>query len=158
MTVRVLTAVFALLAISASEHAASEGVLVSFKLDPHLTSGMFMGERWVSPQVFHSTMQPGRRASVIIRAIATGPQGKTPEQAPQWEVANTDHVTISRAGSDTVNLTVKGVGESTVAVSIGDEATILIATSIYDEKSATTKVTITQVKQARNVEPRPQIQ
>jgi hypothetical protein len=38
-------------------------IAVVFKLDPRLTAGLYMGDRWVSPPTY-STVHPGKQATL----------------------------------------------------------------------------------------------
>jgi hypothetical protein len=46
---------------------ALTGIAISFKMDPRITRGMYMGDRWISPPTFTSTFQEGKETIVEAR-------------------------------------------------------------------------------------------
>lgn len=94
---------------------ASAGIEFSFKLDPRLTRGMYMGDRWVSPPVFTS-VQEGKEATVEARANVVGSPGKPMEVSPEWTPEDPGMVTVTPAQGDEVRITVKREGQSRLKV------------------------------------------
>lgn len=94
-----------LLALASSMAAAAGGERIAFKLDPRLTSGLYMGERWVSPNTYTQLSDGGGRLAVAARS-------STPVQ---WQATDAGVVTISPATGSEVILTVNHAGATTVA-------------------------------------------
>ena len=127
--------------------AAPPGVVaikVFYKLDRHLTAGIHMGERWVSPETFHSTLQVGRQATVEIRAVGLTAQRQPVDIVPLWLSADTDRVTVSQATGANVTLHVQDAGETILQVALLGVSNELTVVSKYNEKADNTKVEITQ--------------
>jgi hypothetical protein len=89
---------------------------VSFKLDPRITSGLYMGERWVSPPKY-SGVQEGT-FSVDARAQVLDAKGQSVDVNPEWMVADTMMVTVSPGRGKQVTITVHRAGESIVRVTV----------------------------------------
>jgi len=88
---------------------------ISFKLDPRLTQGLHMGERWVSPPTYVST---GRGSLLTVAARASGVDAKgQPFKSPTWSPAQPDMVAVSPEQGAQVEITVLRPGESTLTVS-----------------------------------------
>lgn len=90
---------------------------VSFKLDPRLTQGLHMGERWVSPAT-HVATGRGSLVTVAARASGVDAQGR-PFKSPTWSPAQPDMVAVSPEQGAQVEITVLRPGESTLTVSGG---------------------------------------
>jgi hypothetical protein len=102
---------------------------VSFKLDPVLTGGAYMGERWVSPPVFQAAAQEGSTFRVEARAEVAG----DPNAAFTWTPSDPDAVSASPAGGGRVELAVSRPGRSTLTVAAGAEATTLTIDAIHED-------------------------
>ena len=88
---------------------------VSFKLDPRLTQGLQMGERWVSPPSYVST-QKGSLFTVQARAAGIDREGRSFKN-PTWSPAEPDMVAVSREQGRQVEITVLRPGQSRLVVS-----------------------------------------
>lgn len=130
-----LTALISVLLFGGIETATSGNIKVSFKLDPSLTRGMYMGDRWVSPPTFVASQQ-GK--TCIIEARVEGlDKGVTPTWTPS--VPNMVRVvpvqgqqvtiTVLRAGQSSLNMTSQGVSKtlSIKAVYEGEEIEVEIS-------------------------------
>jgi hypothetical protein len=95
--------------------AAAAGIQLSFKLDPRLTRGLYMGERWVSPPTY-SIAQEGPSVTVDARAQVLDAQGLPTNIGPEWTPADPGMVTVSPARGNQVTITVQRVGESSLTV------------------------------------------
>jgi hypothetical protein len=96
-------------------------VRVSFKLDPVLTGGLYMGERWVSPPVFQAAAQTGSTFRVEARAEVVGGSA-----APfTWAPSDPDAVAVSPQGGRHVEILVSRPGRSAHSVSAGADSTSL---------------------------------
>jgi hypothetical protein len=97
-------------------------VRVSFKLDPRLTDGVYMGERWVSPATFHAATQTGSAFSNEARVEHAA--GGSPASAT-WTASDPAAVGIAPASGRQVQITVFRPGRSTLTVTVGEDAAIL---------------------------------
>jgi hypothetical protein len=96
-------------------------VRVSFKLDPALTAGVYLGERWVSPPVFQALPQGGDAFHVEARAEAPGLSG-----APvTWTASDAGAVAVAPADSPQVKITISRPGRVALTVRVGAESTTL---------------------------------
>lgn len=97
-------------------------VKVAFKVDPRLTGGMHLGERWVSPPKFTTThsRDGGKTVTVEVRARAVDAEGRSVGGAtPTWWAADPDVVAVSSGEGDRVELSVKRAGTTDLAVTAG---------------------------------------
>jgi hypothetical protein len=78
---------------------ALTGIAVSFKQDPRLTKGLYMGERWVSPPV-HGVDAKGNKMKI----------------APTWTPSDSEMVTVTPGEGSDVKIAVKRAGKSTLKV------------------------------------------
>jgi hypothetical protein len=95
--------------------APRAGITVAFKLDPRLTQGLYMGERWVSPPTF---MGAGDAHSVTVEARAEGrdARGRRMRIAPRWTPADPHLVTVIPREGNEARITVHGPGQSSLEV------------------------------------------
>jgi FKBP-type peptidyl-prolyl cis-trans isomerase len=92
---------------------------ISFKLDPRLTQGLYLGERWVSPPTYSSA---GTSQSVTINARAHGRDatGKTVTIRPKWIATDPEMVTVTPDEGNAVSIMVRRVGQSSLRVTSQD--------------------------------------
>ncbi|MBI4776481.1 MAG: hypothetical protein HY788_20280 [Deltaproteobacteria bacterium] len=102
--------------IAPPDAAAITDVKVSFKLDPRLTRGQYMGDRWLSPPTFTSTLQAGTKITVEARAHGLDALGRGILIDSEWIPSDPEMVSISPGQGKTVKLTVKRAGESRLKV------------------------------------------
>jgi hypothetical protein len=99
--------------------AEARAIEVSFMLDPRLTKGLYMGERWIASATYSSTTAAGGEAiSVEARARPAG--GAAGERSFTWTASNPEIVQVSPREHGAVMLTVRPAGASTVTVSDGE--------------------------------------
>ena len=91
------------LAVVASTQAIAGEPKIAFKLDPRVTGGLYMGDRWVVASKF-TQVQDGSRLTVA----AKGPQGAS------WVAADPSMVTVTPVTDREVRLTINRVGETTM--------------------------------------------
>ena len=91
------------LAVVASTQAVAEEPKIAFKLDPRVTGGLYMGDRWVAASKFIQ-VQDGARLIVA----AKGPQGAS------WVAADSSMVTVTPVTDREVRLTINRAGETTM--------------------------------------------
>lgn len=105
--------------IHASEAAARPAALpladieVSFQLDPRLTRGLYMGERWVSPPTY---VGAAGQDTVKARAEGFDARGKPVGTSPEWIPADPEMVAVSPGKGKEVRITVRRAGQSTLNV------------------------------------------
>jgi hypothetical protein len=90
-------------------------IRVAFKLDPRLTTGLYMGERWVSPPT-HSAFQVGTSVTVDARASGVDAKGKPARISARWTTADPRMVTFTRGEGNDVKITIQRAGESVIDV------------------------------------------
>ena len=92
---------------------ALAGFAVSFKVDPRLTKGMYMGGRWVSPPTY-----VGTNGQDTVQAKVTGidAKGVTLPVQPKWIPADPERVTVTPSEGDAVTITVKRAGQTSLTV------------------------------------------
>jgi len=88
---------------------------ISFKLDPRITQGIYMGDRWVSPPTY-SAVGEEKELTVEARAQAFDARRRPTEISPQWIPADPAMVTVSPDHGRQVKITVRRAGESKLKV------------------------------------------
>jgi hypothetical protein len=91
-------------------------IKVSFKLDPRLTRSIYMGDRWVSPPTYTSTLQQGKELTVEARAQGFDTRGRPLAISPRWLPADPEMVTVWPVQGREVRITVLRAGESRLKV------------------------------------------
>lgn len=120
---------------TADQARASANFRLSFKLDPSLTRGMYMGDRWVSPPTY-TTSQPGK-TSTIEAKIESLDKGISPTWTPSDpkmvkvtpQQGQKVTITVLRAGQSSLKVTSQGVSKtlSIKAAYEGDEIEVEIS-------------------------------
>lgn len=90
-------------------------IQISLKLDPRLTRGLHMGDRWVSPPTY---TRVGEKAGCIVPIKVQGvdTQGKPVAITPEWRVNDAGMATVSTAAGNSVNLAAQHAGQTSVEV------------------------------------------
>ena len=114
------------------------GIKVSFKMDPRITRGMYMGDRWVSPPT-HIGVQAGKEITVEARVEGLDAVGKPACANPAWTPEDPDMVRVSPDRGRQVRITVLRTGESALSVTCGKASRKLVV-------KATTKENAIQVE------------
>jgi hypothetical protein len=94
------------------------GIDVSLKVDPRITRGLYMGDRWVAPTRYSRT-QDGKKLVVEARAFGLDQRRALLRIDARWASADPRIVTVSPAKGGEVTLTVHRAGQTTVTVSHG---------------------------------------
>ena len=104
-------------------------IQVLFKLDPRITKGMYMGDRWVSPATF--TLM-GDEQKCIISAQATGLDAQKKEVAisPTWKPGKASMVQLSSVQGNKVEITVLQEGQTDLTVAYGKVSKKLTVKSV----------------------------
>jgi hypothetical protein len=92
-----------------------KSITVSFKLDPKITKGLYMGDRWASPPT-HTQVQEGKTCIVEARAQGVAAKGKPVKIKPKWIPADPKMVTVSPGEGSDVKITVQRDGQSKLMV------------------------------------------
>ncbi len=110
-------------AVAEQSRAASISVIkISFKLDPRLTKGVYMGERWVSPPEYIRVQEAGKELKVEARAYGVDKTGKHSLISPEWKPANTSVLRVSPTQGQSVEIIVLREGQSKLKVIFGDDS------------------------------------
>lgn len=122
-------------------------IKVYLKLDPHLTRGVNMGDRWVSPPSFATTRQPGKRGMVEVRAVGLDDRGQLLNRRlePEWLAADAAMVNVSPTRGNSVTISMQSPGESTLRVTYGEVSETLTLQAVYDEQNDLTQLVIARV-------------
>jgi hypothetical protein len=89
---------------------------LSFKVDPRLTRGLYLGDRWASPPTFF-IHQPLEGATVEARAQCKDLYGRALEVHPRWVPEDPELVTVTPAQGREVKIGVRRPGEARLRVS-----------------------------------------
>jgi len=98
---------------------ALAGISVYFKLDPRLTQGLYMGDRWVSPPTY-SRVGEGTTVTVDASARGIDGRGRSVEFRPEWRAGNPAMVTVTPSQGNEVQITVLRPGRSNLLVTFQD--------------------------------------
>ena len=98
--------------------ASLPAIKVSFKLDPRITRGMYMGDRWVSPPTF-TGVQAGKETTVDARVEGIDTGGKLAAASPVWTPEDPDMMRVLPSQGRQVRITVRRAGESALTVTWG---------------------------------------
>jgi hypothetical protein len=104
--------------------AATSGLVVSFMLDPRLTTSVYMGERWVTPETF-TLVHEGEVVPVHARAHLADRNGRSDVSA-SWTSADHDMLAVSLQEAHQVEITVRHTGQTTLTVTHGESSRTLI--------------------------------
>lgn len=95
-------------------------IKVSFKLDSRLTRAQYLGDRWVSPPRFTSTLQVGKELIVEARARALNDKGNPMDIQIVWIPEDSEMVAVVPVLENKVRIIVKRPGESVVNVTAAE--------------------------------------
>jgi hypothetical protein len=90
---------------------------VLFKLDPRLTSGVYMGERWVSPPVFSVALDGD--GFIEARARCLDAAGAETDAIAAWTPVHADMVVVTPPQGAQVRITIARAGESSLQIACG---------------------------------------
>ena len=148
-TLQILTSISLLLALagplSCYGYAQSAGINFSFKMDPRLTSGVYGGERWISPPVY-----TGAAAQDTVEVIASGIDAKGAQVriSPKWIPSDPEMVTISPTEGERVKITVKRAGQSSVHVISPEVSKELVIKAAFQNNVMQVEIAPLAAKQA----------
>jgi len=112
---------------------------VYFKLDPRLTLGLYMGDRWVSPPTYSRV---GESMPVTVDASARGVDGwgKTVRFRPEWRAEDPEMVTVTPSEGNEVKITVLRPGQSNLLVSFHDVSRKLAINAMKRDKAIVVEI------------------
>ena len=93
---------------------ALAGISVSFKVDPRITKGLYMGDRWVP--VPYSQMGETKQVTVEARAEGVDGNGRPVSISPSWIPADPEIATVAPGQGKEVKITALRPGESSLQV------------------------------------------
>lgn len=114
--------------------AAPADIKVSFRLDPRITQGLYMGERWVSPPTF-TMVQEGRTCTIDAQTSGVVSKGKRKKIQPRWTPSDPGMVTVSPGVGNRVKITVRSEGESTLQVALPTASKVLSVKAAYQDNA-----------------------
>lgn len=102
-------------AVVRGANATLQDVRLAFKLDPRLTAGLYMGERWVSPPTYIKT---GEGETCTLEATVRGMdnQGQSTDVNARWTAADPGMVTVAQGPGKVVQITVHHAGQTSLEV------------------------------------------
>lgn len=100
---------------SQQQIARQPKLAVAFRLDPELTQGMYLGERWVSPETYFFA-QPGTQYVVQAKAQDIGRDGEHVDVNGDWAASDPGMVAVTRKEDGKVTIVVRHPGESNLTV------------------------------------------
>jgi FKBP-type peptidyl-prolyl cis-trans isomerase FklB len=95
----------------------------SYRLDPRLTRGLYMGERWISVPTFSGI---AGQTAVKTRVEGLDTQGRPIVVQPRWTVSDESMVTVTPSEGSEVEINVKRAGLSTLQVTFDAVTTELV--------------------------------
>ena len=98
--------------------------LISFRLDPGLTRGMYMGERWVSPPKF-SAAGKGQELTIAARSALMGAGGRLAAIRAEWSAGDAGRIFLSSLHEEEVAIRVLCDTDSTVSAAYHGRITVL---------------------------------
>ena len=122
------------------EAASFKGFQVSFKMDPRLTQGMYMGERWVSPPTYTRVQEGKKPLTVEARAEGFDAEGNPVKVSPTWKPDKTDMVQVSPAQGGEVKLTILKEGQSNLTVTYEGVSRQLSIKAVYQDNAMQVKI------------------
>ena len=96
---------------------------VAFQLDPALTQGLYLGQRWVTPPTF-DFVQPGVAFVVRAKAQRVDSASERQDVSGDWAASNPEMVAIDRGPGD-VTLTIREAGDSELVVQAAGDRNVL---------------------------------
>jgi hypothetical protein len=108
--------------------APRPAVRIAFRLDPALTGGAYLGERWVSPPVFEAAAQTGAVFRVEARVEAPADRASP----VTWTPSDPGAVSVSPADGRRVEIAVHRPGRGALSVTAGAQSTTLTIEAVHE--------------------------
>jgi hypothetical protein len=115
-------------------------IRVAFKLDPRLTTGLYMGERWVSPPTY-SASQLGSIVTIEARASGVDARRRPVKINAKWIAADPDMVTVTPGEGSQVRIAVRRAGESLLRVTADDLTRQLAVKAVQQDQVLRVEIT-----------------
>ena len=104
-------------------------MVVAYRLDPSLTSGLFMGDRWVTPERY-AFAQQGTKFVVQAKMQAIDDAGSEPlDLSGNWASHDPEMVALTREADGVVTIEVRKPGRTELVASAGGETKTLQVTA-----------------------------
>jgi hypothetical protein len=168
-----LTACIALMLLPAAARAASsvddatsgeaevsklKDITISYQLDPRLTRGLHMGDRWVSPPSYVRVGEVDQKALVVeARVRGLDHEGKVVDIRPEFATDNPQMLSVEpskqrkvKGGEDPkakaaqYTITVLRAGQGALRIATGEFAKVLLVKAV--DKGTTLQIEISQLK------------
>ena len=88
-------------------------VVVSFRMDPAVMRGHYLGDRWVSPETF-AFAQPGKAYVVQAKVQTLEPDGTRTDLGGAWTTPDPGMISIARGADGVATITVRQAGEGAI--------------------------------------------
>jgi len=115
--------------------ATLTNIQVFFKLDPRLTQGLYMGERWVSPPTYEIVVAEGAPYTVEARVEILDNNGQSLLVDAEWIVEDPEMVTVTPGQDNAVMINIQRDGETTLQVATQDATKTLSIKAVYQDKA-----------------------
>lgn len=104
--------------------ATTPQMVVTFRLDPAVTRGLYLGDRWVSPPTFHFA-QPGTQYVVQAKLQSVDASDNRIDLSGDWSTDDPEMIAIERHDHGAVTIVVRRGGEGRLFVSAGGTRKLL---------------------------------
>jgi hypothetical protein len=102
-----------------------EQFVVAFRLDPSLTRGMYLGDRWVSPPRYQAA-QPGRRYTLQAKMQRVDPRSERSDVTSEFRSLDPELIQVTPGDKPNEwSLVVNGPGAGRVVASAGPKTRVL---------------------------------
>jgi len=118
------------------------GIEVTFKVDPRIARGLYMGDRWISPPYLR--VGEGEQVTVEARAYVLDAAGGPTTIAPTWRSFDPGMVTVTPATGNEVSITVKRGGESRLQIAGPGASTELVIRAAYPNGVIQVEISLVQ--------------
>ena len=115
-------------------------IQVFYKLDPRLTTGLHMGERWVSPPTYAIVAADGVPYTVEARVEILDKNGQPLFEDAEWIVENPRMVTVSPTQVNEFKITIKRDGQSILQIVSPKATKTLSVKAIYQNDALLVEV------------------
>ncbi len=113
---------------TAGSAATLARIEIEYKMDPRVSRGLYMGERWITPPTYITTLD-----NVEIRARGVDAKGATVAIRPQWIPSDPEMVMVTPSEGSQAKITVKRAGESRLEVKAGGVSKELAFKAAYKD-------------------------
>lgn len=119
-------------ALASRQEANGDVVALSilYKLDPRLSGGVHMGERWVSPRLY-DIVSGDHTYTIEVMVEAVDSNGARTVVDADWSSSDTDVATVTPRKGDGVAIHVRGQGAARLEVSAGGLYQVIYLNAAY---------------------------